>query len=282
MTRDLVVTADDFGLTDGVNRAVLRGHRDGIVTSTSLLAVGRAYAGAVELAKQAPGLSVGVHLAIVGEDPPLLPAAEVPSLVDHTGHFPLSHTAVLRRAVLGRLDTADVRREFRAQIERVLGDGLPVSHLDTHQHLHLWPTIGAVVVDLADEFGIPAVRLPRSARRTPIGIAVNTLAAPLRRRLDSAGLVHGADFAGLDEAGALDRALPSALARLARRGRSTVELNAHPGEPGDPALARFCWGYRWEHELATLTDPATAAQVDRSGFRLVSWADLAPRTQGVA
>jgi hopanoid biosynthesis associated protein HpnK len=276
MSRLLVVTADDFGLTAGVNRAVARSHREGIVTSTSLLAVGTAYRGAVELARRTPTLSVGVHLAAVGEDPPLSAASAVPSLVDATGHFPLSYRTVLQRAVLGRLDVGDLRREFRAQIERVLSDGIPVSHLDTHQHLHLWPPVARVVVELAQEFGVRAVRLPRSHRRGPLGLGVGVLSSRLQRRLDRAGLSRSADFAGLDEAGAMDQRLPRALQGLSRRGAATAELNAHPGEQSDPELARFCWGYRWEHELAALTDPALPAAVAAAGFRLGSWADVHP------
>jgi len=275
VTRALVVTADDFGLTDGVCRAVVRAHREGIVTSTSLLAVGRSYRTAVQLARSTPTLSVGVHLAAVGEDPPLLPPRAVPSLVGPNGHFPLSYPTVLRRAALGRLAVADIRREFRAQVERVLSDGLAVSHLDTHQHLHLWPSVARVVVELAREFGIPAVRLPRSHRRGPLALGVRVLGTGLGRRLDRAGLQRTADFAGLDEAGAMDRHLPTALDSLARRGAGTAELNAHPGEAGDPDLARFGWGYRWDRELAALTDPAVRALIGRRGFRLASWAELA-------
>ncbi len=275
MTRLLLVTADDFGLTEGVNRAVLRAHRDGIVTSASVLAVGRAYEDAVRMAKAAPDLAVGVHLAAVGEDPPLLPATSVPSLVDAAGHFPLAYPAVLRRAMLGRLEVDDLRREFRAQIERVVGDGLAVTHLDTHQHLHLWPSIGAVVVELAHEFGIPGVRLPRSHRRGPVGLGVSALAALLHRRLESAGLTQTGDFAGLDEAGALHRRLGYAVSGLARRGSRTAELNAHPGEDADPDLARFSWGYRWGGELAVLTDPASRALITDHGFELASWRQLA-------
>lgn len=274
MTRLLLVTADDFGLTDGVNRAVLRAHLDGVVTSASLLAVGRAYDGAVELARGTPSLAVGVHLAAVGEDPPLLAAAEVPSLVGPGPGFPLSYRTVLRRAVLGRLDLSEVRREFRAQIERVLGDGLAVTHLDSHQHLHLLPAIGRVVVELAREYGIAAVRAPRSHRRTPLGVGVNALGAGLARRLDAAGIRRTGDFAGLDEAGAMDGALSAALVGLARRGATTAELKTHPGEAGDPDLVRFTWGYRWEHELAALRDPALPGAVADAGYRLASWADL--------
>lgn len=275
MTRLLVVTADDFGLTDGVNRAVARSHRDGIVTTASLLAVGTAYRGAVELAKQNPTLAVGVHLAAVGEDPPLSAASAVPSLVDASGHFPLSYRTVLQRGVLGRLDVEDVRREFRAQIEKVVADGLPVSHLDTHQHLHLWPPVARVVVELAQEFGVRAVRLPRSHRRGPLGLGVGLLARRLASRLDAAQLVRTADYAGLDEAGALDLRLAETLRGLSRRGGTTAELNAHPGELPDAALSRFCWGYRWGHELAALTDPALPGAVAAAGFRLGSWADVA-------
>lgn len=274
MTRLLVVTADDFGLTDGVCRAVLRAHREGVVTSTSLLAVGRAYHTAVELAQKAPSLAVGVHLAAVGEDPPLLPADQVPTLVDRRGHFPLAWPEVLRRAALGRIDYADVRREFRAQLDRVRGDGLRITHLDTHQHLHLWPGFGRVVADLAADLGVP-VRLPRSHARGPRGAAVRMLGWRLAHRLDRSHLPHPSDHAGLDEAGALDRHFPAVLDRLARRGAPTVEVNAHPGEAGDPELARFAWGYRWPEELDLLTDPATRELVRVRGFRLASWADLA-------
>ena len=145
----LVVNADDLGLTRGVNRAIVRAHRDGIVTSTSLLAVAREFDHAVSLLHENPALDVGAHLAIVGEDPPLLSAAEVPTLVGRSGSFPLSYRTVVARSAAGRIDPADVRRELTAQLERIRAAGLAVSHLDTHQHLHLWPAVGSVVAELA-------------------------------------------------------------------------------------------------------------------------------------
>lgn len=274
MTNQLIVTADDFGLTDGVCRAIIRAHREGIVTSTSLLAVGRSYRTAVELAKATPSLAVGVHLAAVGEDPPLLPPSQVPSLVTRDGRFPLSYRMVLRRAVQGRLDPDDVRREFQAQIERVLADRLPISHLDTHQHLHLWPPVARIVVELADRFAIAAVRLPRSSRRSPLGLGVNVLASRLRRQLDAAGLRHPADFAGLDEAGDLGRQLPDTIALLGSRGAASAELNCHPGEAADPDLDRFAWNYSWDSELSALTAPSARALVAQAGFRLTTWSEL--------
>jgi len=275
VSRLLLVTADDFGLTEGVNRAVARAHREGIVTSTSLLAVGRAYSSAVALARGTPSLAVGVHLAAVGEDPPLLPPDEVPSLVDSEGRFPMAYQTFVRRAALGRVDMHDVRREFRAQVERVVGDGLTVTHLDTHQHLHLWPAVAEVVTGIARDFGIPAVRLPRSHRRSPLGAGVGILSRLLHRRLRAASLGHTDDYAGLDEAGALDQSFGAVLSGvLPRRDAQTVEITTHPGEATDRDLSRFAWGYRWAHELDLLVDPATRELVQRHDFRLGSWKDL--------
>ena len=273
--RLLIMTADDVGMTAGVCRAVARAHRGGIVTSASVLAVGRAFPDAARLARSAPTLGIGAHLAMVGEDPPLLSAREIPTLVDRRGRLPLSYRTVVGRGLARRIDPADVRREFGAQLERIAGIGVPVTHVDTHQHVHLWPAVAEVVVELARGHGVPAVRLPRSARRSPVGVGVNVLSRRLDTRISLAGLVATGDYAGLDEAGALDRSLPGALARLAARGEASVEVNAHPGEPADPDLRRFAWGYRWSAELAMLLDPATRRLVAEYGFRLGSYADLA-------
>lgn len=274
--RLLVVNADDFGLTDGVSRAVVRAHREGVVTSTSILAVARSFDLAASLVRDAPDLGLGAHLALVGEDPPLLSAREVPTLVDRTGTFPLSWRTVVRRLALRRVDPDDVRREFSAQLDRIAGIGVPVTHVDTHQHLHLWPSVGRIVVDLAVERGIPVVRRPRSAQLLGVGAGVAVLSALLARRIADAGLVTTAGYAGLDEAGGLDTAtLGRALDALDQQGGASAEVNAHPGEPDDSELTRFAWDYRWDAELTALMSPETRQRVERSGFVLGTFADLA-------
>jgi predicted glycoside hydrolase/deacetylase ChbG (UPF0249 family) len=276
VSRLLVVNADDMGLTLGVCRAVRRAHADGVVTSTSVLAVGSAFEQAAATVRDAGDLGLGAHLAIVGEDRPLLSAREVPTLVDREGRFPLSYRAVVARGAAGRIDADDVGREFRAQLERVRGIGVPVTHLDTHQHTHLWPAVAAVVVDLAREAGIRCVRLPVSRRRGPLGAGVRLLAGRLRRRLDRAALDTTGGYAGLDEAGSLDGPrFAGALERLTAEGAPTAEINTHPGEAAEPDLARFPWGYRWADELAMLTAPSTRTLVERLGWRLGTFADVA-------
>jgi predicted glycoside hydrolase/deacetylase ChbG (UPF0249 family) len=276
MSRLLVVNADDLGLTPGVCRAVRRAHLEGVVTSTSVLAVGAAFDAAAAVLRDCPGLGVGAHLAMVGEDRPLLSASEIPTLVDRQGCFPLGYRTVVARGAAGRIDADDVRREFAAQLERVAGIGVPVTHLDTHQHTHLWPGVARVVVQLAAAAGVPAVRLPTSRSRGPVGIAVRALSHRLRGRVRRAGLRTTGDYAGLDESGALDEGrFAQVLQQLARSGAPSAEVNTHPGEPGEDALGRFAWGFRWADELAMLTAPATRALIDRSGYRLGSFADLA-------
>jgi predicted glycoside hydrolase/deacetylase ChbG (UPF0249 family) len=276
VTRLLVVNADDMGLTPGVCRAVERAHADGVVTSTSVLAVGTAFEQAATAVRDSGDLALGAHLAIVGEDRPLLSAREVPTLVDREGRFPLSYRTVVARGAAGRIDADDVVREFRAQLDRVRGIGVPVTHLDTHQHTHLWPAVAAVVVDLAREAGIRSVRLPTSRRRGPLGTGVRVLAGRLRRRLDRAALVTTDGYAGLDEAGHLDgERFAGALRHLTDSGAATAEINTHPGEAGERELDRFDWAYSWGDELAMLTAPSTRAEVERRGWRLGSFADVA-------
>jgi predicted glycoside hydrolase/deacetylase ChbG (UPF0249 family) len=281
LTARLVVTADDVGLTRGINEAALRGHLHGVVTSVSLLAVGRAFDHAVGLLRDHPDLSVGAHLAVVGEDPPLLSPAEIPTLVDRRGRFPLGYRSFVLRAATGRVDPGDVRREAGAQLERIRSTGLDVSHADTHQHTHLWPLVGRVVARLADETGIPWVRLPTSRAAGPVGIVVRRLSDRLAGTLDGFGLSYPDAYAGLDEAGRMNRQqFAQAVAAVAADGPAggVAEVNVHPGSPDDPDLDRFAWDYHWKDELSMLTDPETTDLVRRHGLALTSFGELAEGT----
>ncbi|MEP6562146.1 MAG: ChbG/HpnK family deacetylase, partial [Nakamurella sp.] len=294
---------------------------------------------AVRMLLDTPSLDVGAHLAIVGEDPPLLTAREIPTLVDKKGAFPLSYRTVVLRGVLGRIDPDDVRREFGAQLQRIVAAGVPVSHLDTHQHTHLWPSVGKALLELAVANDIRAVRTPHSGTPLPVGFGINLLAARLRNTVAHAGLTTTDGYTGLDEAGAFDQArferslgtfgsaadnlgpaaaeinpaeinptdldtadLDTAEINTAEVNRTeintasktnvskttvskttvskttgrmgSVEINAHPGEAGDPDLGRFDWGYRWPDELAMLLAPASRELVQRHGFRLGTFKDL--------
>jgi predicted glycoside hydrolase/deacetylase ChbG (UPF0249 family) len=277
--RLLIVNADDFGLTDGVCRAIVKAHNEGIATSTSALAVAPAFARCAAWLDDAPGLGVGVHLAVVGEDPPLLSTSEIPTLVDQHGRFMYSWRQFLPRMALGRIDIDDVEREFTAQGEAVRSAVGPtrITHLDTHQHLHLWPRIAGLVCRLAQRWDVPAVRITRSASGSPKGRVVNRLAARLHRRVTSAGLLAPDAFAGFDEAGGVGVSrLVGVIEQLGASAVHAAEIGVHPGEHGDADLGRYEWGYQWGDELDALLAPDARAAVDRSGFTLGSFAALGP------
>ena len=273
--RLLIVNADDYGLTRGVSRGILDAHRDGIVTSTSVLTLGPAYPKVSEWLADEPDLGIGVHLAAVGEDPPLLSPSEIPTLFGRGGRLCHTYGEFVARTVAGRVDPEDLRREFTAQLQLVQELGLTITHLDAHQHLQLWPSVRDVVLALAIRFGIPAVRVPRYRSLKPAGIGVTVLGRRLARRAGAAGLHHPLDAVGIECAGCVDAArLPLVLSRLAAGGKRSVELTVHPGEGDDADRARYAWGYRWEDELAALRGPAARDVVGRNGFTLATYADL--------
>jgi predicted glycoside hydrolase/deacetylase ChbG (UPF0249 family) len=275
--RLLIVNADDYGLTERISAGILRAHREGIVTSTSVLAVGPAWPKVARRLEDHPDLGVGVHLAAVGEDPPLLTGPEIPTLVDRRGHLHESYKGLIARRAAGRVDPSDLRREFTAQLEAVLELGVPIGHLDAHQHLHLWPPVGAVVLDLARRFSIPAVRVPHYRGLVPLALAVTVLARRLAARAGRMGLRYPHDGTGIEVAGRLDHErLVAMLGRLSRRGAQAVELTVHPGEPDDPDRARYHWGYSWPDELAALTTVDAREMVTRLGFRLATYAEIPP------
>lgn len=280
----LVVNADDYGLTRATSEAILTAHRTGIVTSTSVLTLAPGFATTARWLSDEPSIGVGVHLALVGEDPPLLSASEVPTLVDGRGRLAASWRNLVPRLVSRRVDPADIQRELTAQLDAAKTAGLLIDHLDTHQHLHLWPAVADVVVELAIRFGVPAVRVPRSSRRGPKRAGIRRLARRLETKVRRAGLVTSDISAGLDEAGngeasslrATIDALGCAGQRLMlNRDAPVAELGCHPGAAVDKERSRYRWGYRWADELAALTDPSIARAAAAAGLELVTWRQVA-------
>lgn len=268
--RRLIVNADDYGLTPGISRGILEAHARGIVTSTSALAVGPAFDVAARWLGDHPALGVGIHLALSGEDRPLLSAREIPTLIGRSGGFCRDWRRFALRALRGAVDPCDVRRELAAQVERILAAGVRPTHIDAHQHLHLWPLVREEVLALARRMALP-IRVPRSTGRRPVGWLVNLLAGRLAGRARGRGVRFPSLALGFDEAGRLDRpALTAALARLTAAPAAVAELGCHPGRP-DADCARYRWGYRWADEVEALCDPALASGLARAGVALARY-----------
>ncbi|MBN1458186.1 MAG: ChbG/HpnK family deacetylase [Armatimonadetes bacterium] len=285
----LIVNADDFGLCEAVNLGVARAFDEGIVTSASILVTGRAFEQARRLATERPGLDLGVHLSLTQTQPALAPA-EVPSLVDGDGRFPADWKGFLNRYVCGRVRMEEVTREFRAQIDRARAAGLRLSHLDSHQHIHMLPRVAPVVSRLASEYGLPAVRYPHQRgvvanRRSVVSglrrltelSALRLMCRIARGRVRKNGLILADDFRGFAEAGKWDSDMLAETIRNLEPG--LTEIGCHPG--ADDAIdEELRWHYAWEQELSALTDPAVAAAVRESGVRLTTYHEVADGAVG--
>jgi predicted glycoside hydrolase/deacetylase ChbG (UPF0249 family) len=275
MSKLLIINADDYGLTPGIARGILDAHRNGVVTSTSVIATGPAFDKTAAWLDDTPTLAVGVHFAAVGEDPPLLSAREIPSLVDARGHFPLTWREFLLRAMRGAIDSDDLRREFGAQLEAILQVGRPLTHADAHQHLHLWPQVRRVVIDLAVDHGIPGVRLPRYTGWSHTAVGVRLLRAQTRRHLRASQRTFTADGCGIEVSGRLTpERFAAILDGFVIGARTSAEITVHPGTEPDPDRRRYDWGFDWNTELTTLCAPGLRARIAAAGFRLGTYADL--------
>lgn len=270
MTRRLIVNADDFGLSEAVNRGIIRAHRDGIVTSASLMACGSAFDHAVELARQNPRLGIGVHLTLTQERP-LSDPVSVPTLATDGPRFPRSVFGLVRRYLAGRLDAEEIGRELEAQVQRVVRTGLRVTHFDGHQHIHVLPDVLALARALAERHGIRAARCPREALRwaAPVRMAQLVVLRQFCAACDWDGWTRTDAFAGFLDGGNQD--VRAALDQLPATG--TTELMCHPGEP-DPASPYARWGYAWQAELDALTDPAIRPLLLAKGVELIDYGEL--------
>ena len=280
--RRLIVNADDFGLHAAVNRGILTAHTEGIVSSTSLMAGGAAFDDAVRIAKQCPQLGVGVHLTLVGASP-LLPVAEVSSLLDEAGDFYGSYPLFIKRFLRGKIRLAEVERELAAQIDRIRMAGIQPSHLDSHQHLHVLPGIGGIVLDLARRFSIRAIRIPAEpvafigATPATVGRLVGRggltmLANLFRQHAAAAGIRTSDHFFGMLAGGQLTE--PAILAILRRLPPGDSELMTHPGFADESLADAFRWDYQWDAERQALTAPAVRALLAERQIRLISFREL--------
>jgi chitin disaccharide deacetylase len=276
--KQLVVNADDLGLTPGVNRGILRAFQDGIVTSASLLVTGSAFEQAVALARQNPELDVGLHLTLV-EERAVLGREHLPTLVDETGRFARTSGEFFRRAFLGRISWDQVEREIAAQIARFQMTGLRLSHLDSHQHLHMFPPIFQIVRRLTS--GMDHVWIRNSAgpwRKSP-GVLMGRWAQQLGLNLTclSARSLHGSRLPrtpdglyGFDVSGCLTR--PALEGTLRKIPEGLYELVCHPGEDDVDTRTRYNhWGYRWAEELKALTAPETKVVLKEQRIALTSF-----------
>jgi len=289
--RRLIINADDFGLTSGINRAIVEAHQRGVVTAATLMANGRAFEEAAKLAPTVPQLSVGCHVVLVDGEP-LLPAPQIPTLLAADGprqHFRNSIAEVAAAALRGRIDPSQVEAEATAQMRKLQSAGLTLSHFDTHKHAHMFPAILRPLLRAARACGVRALRNPFAPMK-PLAFA-HLLRRPrlwkrysevtaLRRLLDNFRsavqeeqmLTTDGTF-GIVATGALDGQLFEAIVGSIPDG--TWEFVCHPGY-NDAELDSVRTRLRQSRaqELRVLTSEAARQALQRHGVELISWKQL--------
>ena len=285
--RRLIVNADDFGLCASVNRGILEAHRDGIVTSATLLANTPGFEEAVTLARAAPGLGVGVHLNLT-RGWPLSPPARIPSLVGKDGRFAHTPVGVVAGLCRRRIALGEVEREWAAQIARAREAGIAPTHLDGEKHVHLLPPLFRVAMGQARDYGVRGLRagaeegmLGRLAPANPQWYKAWVLAVlgrHARGRARASVLKTPDRVMGVVDGGRLDGARLERL--LGRVGEGVTELICHPGYDS-PELRRFMaetgGGYLLaarEAEVRALTGPGLQRKLRERGIELIHYGML--------
>jgi chitin disaccharide deacetylase len=284
----LIVNADDFGLSRGVNRAIVECHQLGIVTSATLMANSSAFDDAVALARENPRLSVGCHVTLMDGEP-VLPANRVSSLLRNEREFYRTVTDFAPKAMLGRFKAAEVEAEAMAQFERIQQAGIKMSHFDAHKHAHMFPAIAEPLLRAAQRCGIPAVRNPFE-RPVPLRystalsskfrirwaevIALRQFQSQFERLAHRYGIQTTTGSIGIVATGVLDRAVLREM--LERIDSGTWELVCHPGY-NDSDLARITTTLRESREIEreALTDESAFERLKTNGIELISFRELA-------
>ncbi|HXB59213.1 MAG TPA: hopanoid biosynthesis-associated protein HpnK [Candidatus Acidoferrales bacterium] len=270
--RRLIVNADDFGLSHSVNEAVIRAHREGILTSASLMVNEAGFAEAVKLAKENPKLGVGLHVSLL-HGHSALPPEKIPGLVNARREFSNSPVGAGMKYFFDDGLREPLQAEIRAQFEKFRSTGLPLDHVNGHLHLHLHPVIFKILMDEVGTFGIHHMRLTRDclarSRRMSRGYLFyrvshaaifEWLSSGAREPLRQKNIRHAQITFGLLQDGRVNEEYILKLLPELPEGDS--ELYSHP------SLDKF------KHEFDALTSPRVREQIQKLGIQLIRYQDL--------
>lgn len=284
--KQIILNADDFGRHTLINRAVERGIHDGILRSATIMPGGAAFDDAAALARRTPELGVGIHLTLVNGNP-VLPPAEIPTLVTEAGVFVDDHTALTVRVLRGAVNLSEVRAELAAQLRRVEAAGIHPTHADSHQHMHVLPGVIDIALDLCKEAQIPAMRAPRAPLfagdfggigqligRAGLSVLAHRAAAKAKAR----GIHVPDHFAGIVAGEAVDTEAITEIAAGLREGVTEVML--HPGTDNAVLIRDCLWNHDFEAEFAAVCAPTVRDALAAAGAEITNFRTFADSSAG--
>lgn len=276
--KELIINADDFGLSSGANRAIIKAWQDGVLTSASLMVGGSAFEEAVALAKENPGLQVGLHLTLL-QGRAVLSHAGFPTIADREGNFSNDPVHAGMRYFFIKQLRKQLHREIEGQMAKFRETGLPLSHVDGHLNIHMHPRVFDILCELMPQYGITTFRLSRErlgvdlriSPRRHLGKGADAfifarLAERCRPRLDRFGIGYAVEVKGLLNSGRMTEEYLLKALDLLQEG--VTEIYFHPGCHPDAELARWMPDYRHEDELAALVSPRVREKLAQLGIRL--------------
>jgi len=298
--RNLIVNADDLGLTAAVNRAIVESHTAGVVSSATLMASGAAFEDAVIAARSSQNLSIGCHVVLV-DGKPVSPPHAVDTLVAIRSAEPdmffSSLSAFAARATLGGFDRDQLVAEITAQIKKIQSTGLRVTHLDTHKHAHIFPEILVALLRAARICGVRAIRNPFvPLKAMPARLykgkrnlwkrygqvrMLHTFSRQFLRQTKRAGLVTPDGVIGVIETGSMENSGYSSLLRqtLTSLPEGTWELVCHPGyNDADLRAAGTRLLDSRDEERRFLTSAELRQFLEEQKIRVISYRDFAENT----
>ncbi len=261
--KQLIINADDFGRHKSINTAVAKALKKGCLRSATIMAGGKFFEHAVEVAKKNPKLGVGIHFTLANGYP-VLPPEEIPSLVTPEGIFHANYIEFLKLYVKGKINRAEIQAELAAQLEKVTRAGLTLTHFDSHQHLHHFPGIIGIALKLARAANIPAMRVAdtkildgsiESFGQVIGRLGLGSLAKFAAHSAHTKNILTPDHFSGIVAGESVtERFLAKVIRNL---GEGTTEVMLHPGTKNS-TLQKFC---EWEHDFEAELNAVTSAKI---------------------
>lgn len=280
LEKKLIVNADDCGYTKGINQGIIEGYKRGIITSCSLMANADYYTDALERLKNCPNLSVGIHL-VLSNVKATLPINQIPLLVNKDNYFPKSPTILIQRFMMFPVSLQQAKAELSNQCAKIISYGIKPSHIDAHKHFHLYMPLFKIIVQIAVEFNIKAIRIPYDSIHLKIGrprrkfsnmisAAIKIMQKRMKRILRANGIRYADNFFGFHFTGHLDE---EALINLIRNiPEGTTELMCHPGfYTKELKLSQTRLKESRKKELEALTSKFVLEEIKKNNIVLINY-----------
>ncbi len=280
--KQLIINADDFGISEIVNIGIIQGHTTGVISSTTIMPSGNAFEHAVALASANKDLGIGVHLTLVGEKP-ISDPMKIQSLVDNEGCLATQYPRFLLRYCLGKIHLDDIRKELTAQVQKVVDCGIPITHLDSHQHMHIVPGIIDITIEIAKKFGIQKIRIPAepylflggypfSTARIVARAGLTFLAQLAHQKIKRQGFAAPDHFFGMLAGGNMREEF--LLHIIDNLPDGTSEIMMHPGADDSLLQTMYNWNYHWQAELSAVTSSKVRQHITNQHIQLISFREL--------